>query len=360
MKETISVRQSIFTMIMFIIGSSVIITSGVDAKGDLWIAVIIALIAALAITWVYSKILSIKPDKDFVDILELIFGKFFGRLLAFLFVFFAFHLGSLVLRNFGEFIKTIGLPETPNSILMLLCILLAILSVKSGIEIIGRGCELFLLILLFLVLLTIPFSIPEMDINNLRPMLYEGILPVLKGAFATFSFPFAETIVFLFILPSTNKSQYFKVYYTSLIFAAVVLILLALRNVLILGPETSIRNYFSSYTAVSRINIANFLQRIESIIAISFLIFTFAKINICLYASSKGLSKILGFDDYRFLVTPVGLLMFNFSIIVYENIMQMVEWATKIWPYYSLPFEVFLPLFIYFYFITFKRKKLSN
>lgn len=360
MKETISVRQAIFTMTMFIIGSSVIITSGVDAKGDLWIAISIALIAALIITWFYSKILSIKPNNDIVDILEMIFGKFFGRLLSFFLIFFSFHLGALVLRNFGEFIKTIGLPETPNSILMLICILLAIISVKSGIETIARGCELFLLILLFLLLLTIPFSIPEMDINNLRPMLYEGIMPVLKGAFATFSFPFAETIVFLFVLPSINKKQYYKVYYTSLIFAGSILIILALRNVLILGPETSTRNYFSSYTAVSRINIANFFQRIESIVAISFLIYTFAKISICLYASSKGLSKILGFNDYRFLVTPIGLLMLNFAIIVYENIMQMVEWATEIWPYYSLPFEVFLPLFIYFYYVFFKRRKMKK
>jgi spore germination protein KB len=39
--------------------------------------------------------------------------------------------------------------------------------------------------------------------------------------------------------------------------------------------------------------------------------------------------------------------MLNLSIILYKNIVEMVDWAREIWPYYSLPFQVIIPLIIW-------------
>lgn len=188
-----------------------------------------------------------------------------------------------------------------------------------------------------------------MDINNLRPFLYDGIKPVISGSFSLFSFPFAETVVFLFILPYINKKEYYKVYSSAILISGSILIITSLRNIMVIGADTLSRNYFASYTVVSRIKVGDFFQRIESFVAIAFSFYAFAKINVCLYATSIGISKVFGFDDYRFLVTPVGLLMLNYAIISYENIMQLFDWAAIIWPYYALPFEVIIPFIIFIY-----------
>lgn len=348
-RETISTRQGIYIMSMFIIGSSVIIGVGGKAKNDVWLAIIIAILSSLVVSYIYSQILNSFPGIDFIDILKKLFGRFLGRIIGVVFVWFSFHLGSLVIRDFGEFIKTVGLPNTPNSIIMAFAAILATISVRSGIEMIGRACEVFFWLLISILFITVPFLLPKMDINNLRPFLYDGIKPVISGSFSLFSFPFAETVVFLFILPYINKKEYYKVYSSAILISGSILIITSLRNIMVIGADTLSRNYFASYTVVSRIKVGDFFQRIESFVAIAFSFYAFAKINVCLYATSIGISKVFGFDDYRFLVTPVGLLMLNYAIISYENIMQLFDWAAIIWPYYALPFEVIIPFIIFIY-----------
>ncbi|HYE11095.1 MAG TPA: GerAB/ArcD/ProY family transporter, partial [Patescibacteria group bacterium] len=112
------------------------------------------------------------------------------------------------------------------------------------------------------------------------------------------------------------------------------------------GSDTLGSVYFPSYTAISRVNIGNFLQRLEVAVAIVFILSGFIKISICLLAATKGITKLFGFKDYRALVTPVGLLMVNLAYLVYGSIMEMFEWADDIWPYYAFPFQVLLPLII--------------
>lgn len=348
-RETISTSQGIYIMSMFIIGSSVIIGVGGKAKNDVWLAIIIAILSSLVVSYIYSQILNSFPGIDFIDILKKLFGRFLGRIIGVVFVWFSFHLGSLVIRDFGEFIKTVGLPNTPNSIIMVFAAILATISVRSGIEMIGRACEVFFWLLISILFITVLFLLPKMEINNLRPFLYDGIKPVISGSFSLFSFPFAETVVFLFVLPYINKKEYYKVYSSAILISGSILIITSLRNIMVIGADTLSRNYFASYTVVSLIKVGDFFQRIESFVAIAFSFYAFAKINVCLYATSIGISKIFGFDDYRFLVTPVGLLMLNYSIISYENIMQLFDWAAKIWPYYALPFEVIIPFIIFIY-----------
>ncbi|KRQ87364.1 Spore germination protein YndE [Caloramator mitchellensis] len=354
-KETISIRQAINIMSMFIIGSSVIVGVGGEAKNDIWLALLIAIFLSLVLTYFYSQILMLFPGIDFVNILKQIFGKFFGNFISVLFVWFSFHLGSLVLRDFGEFVKTVGLPETPNSIVITFAAVLAIFSVKKGIETIGRACEFLFVFLISVLFITVPFLIPKMDTSNLRPFLYNGIGPVLKGSFSLLSFPFAETVVFIFLLPYTNEKKYYKVFSYSIIITGLILLITSLRNIMVVGADSLSRSYFASYSVVSRIKVGEFFQRIESFVAIAFSFYAFAKINVCLYATSIGLSKILGFDDYRFLVTPLGILMINYSIISYNNIMQLFDWAGNIWPYYAFPFQVVFPLFIFFYAKLYKK-----
>lgn len=144
-RKTISTRQGIYIMSMFIIGSSVIIGVGGKAKNDVWLAIIIAILSSLVVSYIYSQILNSFPGIDFIDILKKLFGRFLGRIIGVVFVWFSFHLGSLVIRDFGEFIKTVGLPNTPNSIIMAFAAILATISVRSGIEMIGRACEVFFL-----------------------------------------------------------------------------------------------------------------------------------------------------------------------------------------------------------------------
>lgn len=347
-KEIITVRQSIGIMVVFILGSTLVLGAGGTAKQDGWMAVLLSILISSPLFFVYSRLLSLFPGCGLYEILEKVFGRILGKVIALPFIWFSFHLGALVIRNFTEFINIVSIPETPQYIIALFMILLCIWAVKAGVEVIGRWTS-FTFPLLIAVISVITFLfLPILDFRNLKPVLYNGFAPVLDSAFSVFAFPLAETILFTTILSNLQKgSSPYKVYFWSLFIGGMIILLVSVRSLLVLGPESVSILYFPSYASVRLINIGNFLQRIEVSVSTIFLLAGFTKTNICLYASSTGLAKVLKISDYKHLVAPVGLAMMTLSTIIYSNTIEMFEWASKIYKYYSIPFEIILPLVIW-------------
>lgn len=346
--ETISERQGAILIVLFILGSTLLIGTGGRAKQDAWIAIIIAILLSTILLLMFSRILSLYPGKDLFDILQMVMGKFIGKIISILMIWFAFHIGTLVLRNLSEFTDTLVFPDTPVAVPMIFFAILLIWGLKEGIEVLGRWSEFFIWVVIIVFIATSILSISEMDINRLKPILNNGITPILKGTFSTLSFPLGETVVFTMVFSNISKAKnYNRTFIVGLWLGGFIIFLAAIRNLLVLGSNIISREYFPSNMAISLIHMGELLQRLEMEIAIVLLICSFVKIVICLFAVCNGISKFFGFDDYRFIATPITLLMLNFSFFIYKSNMEMVSWAFNVWPYYSFIFEVIIPLVIY-------------
>lgn len=347
-KEIITNKQAICIMSMFIMGSSLVLGAGTEAKQDVWIAILFGIAIAVPVLMVYARILALFPEKDLFQILQIIFGKILGKIIAMLFIWYAFHLGALVTRNFTEFIKLAAMPETPEIVPTLLLGLLCIWGVKEGIEVLGRWSQFVLPLLLGIIFVVAILSMTLADFDNIRPVMYKNLEPIMSSVFSTFTFPLAETVVFMMVgnVVKQEKSNY-KIYMISLLLGGGIVLLVSVRNVLVMGASFISSTYFPSYAAVSLINIGDFLQRIEIMVSVVFIFAGFIKICICLLASSKGIANLFNIKEYRLIVAPIGLLMLSLSYIIYDNIMEMNDWAFKIYKFYALPFQVFLPLLIW-------------
>lgn len=346
-KEIISDKQGICVITLFTIGSTLILGAAGEAKSDAWIAIIAALMAGLIISQIYARLLFLFPRKDLFEILEIVFGKIFGRIIGCVFIWYAFHLGTLVLRNYGEFIDNIALPETPMILSMVVLAFLSAWVAKEGVEVLGRVSEIFLMVIFAIVFTTQLLILPQIEIRNLEPILGNGIAPVVQGAFSSFTFPFAEAVVFLMVLSCLKeKKSCYKVFRWGLIVGGIMILIISIRNILVLSSDVIGLFYFPSYVAVTRVNIANFLQRLEITVSIVFTVCVFIKISVCLIASARGTARVFGLKNYRIIVMPITILMISISYILYEGAMDMLEWAFQVYPYYALPFQVFLPIAI--------------
>lgn len=346
--EVISERQGAILIILFIAGSTFLIGSGGQAKQDAWIAIIIAISWASILLLMFSRILSLYPGKDLFDILEILMGKIIGKIISILMIWFAFHLGTLVIRNLSEFTNTLVFPDTPVVLPMIFFAVLLIWALKEGIEVLGRWSEFFIWVFILVFIFISILSISQMDINRLKPILNNGFGPLLKGSLSSFTFPFGETVVFTMVFSNISKAKnYNKIFIAGLWVGGLIIFLTVLRNLLVLGSETVGQVYFPSTMATSLIHMGELLQRLEMETAMILLICTFSKTIICLFAVCNGISKVFGFEDYRFIATPVTLLMLNFSFFIYKSTMEMSSWAFNIWPYYSFVFEVLIPLIIF-------------
>jgi spore germination protein KB len=347
-KEVISDRQGIMLLILYLMGSTVLVGSGGAAKKDMWLAMIIAILLSVPLFLFYSKLLSSFPGKNIFDITELAFGKLIGKIIILLYTWYAIHLGAMVVDNYGEFINIVGLPETPRAVPVMFFGVICAWVVKEGIEVLGRWAELFLAFILGVMFITIFFAIPKMNINRILPVLEDGLPPLIKGTIGIFAFPYAEAVTFTMISPFyKNKKSIYKIYMYGLLWGGVMLILIALRNLLTLGPSKILMHYYPSYIAVGVISIGDFIQRAQILITVAFLITGFAKISVCLLAAANGVAKLFNINEYRNIVVPVTILMINLSFIVYDNIMQTIKWAPNIYAYYAFIFQVILPVITY-------------
>jgi len=141
-----------------------------------------------------------------------------------------------------------------------------------------------------------------------------------------------------------HKKSYYKVYITGLFIAGIIIVCTYLTNVLVLGVNRAASLYFPSYGTAARINIGDIVQRIEIVVGVVFVIGGFIKVNICLLATCRGITKIFRYKDYRFIVTPIGLLLINLSYLIYDNTIEFLEWSHDIWRYYAFPFQVIFPI----------------
>jgi len=346
-KETISDRQGISLVTIFIIGSSSIFVMGLEAKQDIWIAIILAIIMALPVVIIYARLHHIFINKNLYEICEIVFGKFLGKVFVLFFTLYTLDVTALNLRDYGQFFQTVAIEETPIIVTMAFYTILSVYGAKKGIEVLGRWSKFFVRIPITLIVVTFLLLIPKININNLRPILHDGIKPIIRGAFEVFSFPLAYTVGYTMVFSSfkTKKSPY-RIYVMGLFIGGALLFITSVMGVLVIGADMAAKEYYPNYIAIKRIDVGEVIQRVEILSGVIFMLGGFIEICIYLMACCKGISKLLGFSDYRFIVVPMALLSLNLSYFEFDSIMQYYEWSFETWPYYSFFFQVILPVVI--------------
>jgi len=68
--EAISERQATILIILFLLGNSLLIGSGNQAKQDAWIAIIIAISWSIILVLMFSRILSLYQEKIYLIFLK--------------------------------------------------------------------------------------------------------------------------------------------------------------------------------------------------------------------------------------------------------------------------------------------------
>jgi spore germination protein KB len=342
----------------FIIGSTLVIGVGLGAKQDGWIAVIIAVVAALPMITLYARVLSLFPGKNAYDIIMLLFGRVIGKIMALLLVLYSLILGALIMRNFMDLTTVVALQETPEIVIGVFVTALTIWALMEGIEVLGRFAQFTLVFVIIILLVVSALSFPFGNIDNLRPMFFNGLSPILKSAFGTLAFPFAETVCFMCVLTMSKDNKPYRMFYKGWAIGGFFVILIGIRNIFVLGPNLLERSYFPSHVVVSLIQIGDFLERIEATVAIVFFFGGFIKASICLFSACHGVKHLLNTDSYRLVVGPLALLVLVMAVIMFESTQQMYQFV-YVYPFFAFPFQVILPLIIWI-FSEIKAKKMSK
>lgn len=355
-KGRISVAQ--FTILVFLVttGDSILVlpsSVAAEAKNDSWISGICALGLGLLIIMLFYQVSKLFPDLTFVEYSEKIFGSFFGKSLAFFFLLYPFLSVALLLRELGDFLTTQILPNTPMEAITILFILFVIYGTRLGLETWIRAGQVFLPFFIVLVVVFFAFLAPQFDMKNLQPVMGDGIKPVIRGSIIFTAFPFMETlIVMIMIFPYVKINRQKDLRNAMLIgqtAGGILLIFMMLTSLLVFGGELVAHQQYPSYSLAKKLNIGKFLERVEAIIAILWMITIFIKSIFYFYSSTLGLAQLLKLNDYRPLTLPLGMILIVLSIEVAPNITYYNEFISKYWPLFDFTMSlVFIPIILLF------------
>jgi spore germination protein KB len=335
---------------MYIIGTSNSIAVPMvvkHAKQDAWLSSIISIGCGLLLGWLYIVLAKKYPNMTLIEYSEAIMGRWLGKTIAFFFFLFFLFITSGILRMIGDIITTKVLPETPIVATEITYLIIVIYAVRLGLEPFARTSEIVFPWVIMFFSLTGLFLFPQIKLENLLPFMENGFNPVLRGAFRLTSVPFSDLFLLLMITPFVGESKGVgRGFLLAITFSGFSILCTFLLSICVLGSDLTSRLQYPVYDLAVRIDVANFIQRIEVLSGGFIFITVFVKIVICFYAMAISLAQILNLKQYRFLTFPLGIMVLFLSILQYPNTIYFNKFVSGAWLPFSMIYGLFFPLLL--------------
>ncbi|WP_347548572.1 GerAB/ArcD/ProY family transporter [Pseudalkalibacillus hwajinpoensis] len=357
----ITPKQLFVIMVLFELGSAVVVGLGTEAKQDAWIAILLGMIGGIGLFYIYGLLFNRYPDLPLSIYAQKILGKWPGKIIACLYSIYFLYIGARVLRDFGELIVTSALSETPLLVVNILIIVIIIYGCILGIEVIGRSAEIFFMIFmaLGLIFIVLIFVSNQFKIENLQPVLGEGWMPVLQTAYpSVLTFPFGEMVVFTMFLPFLNKPNTgLKTGMYAILFSGFIITTTVIVQVGVIGVHQAANSTFPLLDTVGKINIQDIIQRLDPIAILILMIGGFFKIIIFLFASTISLSSAVSIRNFHILAIFIACLTLGTSLLIEDNYLQHIQIGLDVVPnYIHPPFQIGIPLLLLLVMLVKKRR----
>ncbi len=344
----ISNRQAVLLIVSTILPTSIMLLPAIiyqEAAQDSWISVILVTAFGMAAGTVIAGLGMWFPDKTIVQYAELVAGRVLGKAIGLLYIAFFIYINTFIIRQFGELLVTMFMPETPLLVFLIGLLIASAYAVRCGLEVLARANEIALPVVLGLMLLVAPLIFPEMKLQYLTPVLEKGIMPVLKGAYPPALF-FAETVVMLMFIPYVNRPQKVKgTIFKAIVIVGIFQLLTMFATTTVFGPRTA-RIQFPVLILARQISIAEFIERAEPFVMLIWVLGGFVKVGVFYYCTVLATAQWLNLKEYKALVLPTGVLLTTLSVVLWGNVMELSHQITKLLPPVFIPIEVGLPLLL--------------
>ena len=357
-ENEISSQNAMCLLILLITGSNFVFGLMPGHPNDQWLCILISFLFSIPFMLIYSRIVKLTGAKNIFETLETLFGKFLGKILCILVGVFSLHAAARYLAEFSETIGVSVLKNTPIMVITIMIMSVCIYLAKSSFSVIGKFSLVAFIIGYLINIVMFLISIPLMKFDNIMPVLAKGMNDIWFNSF-NFSCLSGLEIVFSFaaIDHFAKNKNVKKIYLGSLLLAYLLIILVFLRTLFVLGPESFSIFYFPRYVALRLIKFGKFFERIENFSYYAFLVFGVVKIAIFLIVAARGLAKVFNIASYKTMITPVALFTISINSILANNIMEIFSFF-PFYFFYSVPFQIIIPILMWIICeIKFKSKK---
>lgn len=291
-------NQDNYGALHFILSLALFMGAGISnllriSKSDVWICIILGTILGFIILKIFSKLNNkgLKITSYISNIVILFFGLF----------------------STTKLISSIYLSSTPSYIIMIPNILLIIYTVKQGFNAFLRSTNTLFIFLLILISSTAFMLLPGIEIDYFKPVMTSKINNILLGSLST-----AITMTLPIVLIPNFKKYYKPKFY---LYSAIILFIIIICTFGNLGVEMSALYRYPEYIVLKRISALNFIDNVENILFIIWIIIGFTSSTM----SSLNIKKLYGNKVFYISIISLYLLISFWLIDSYK----VIEFLTK-------------------------------
>ena len=300
-----------------LIASEVTVASGRDG----WMTVLPGFAVGIPYGLMVLSLLVQYPRKNLLQISEILFGKWIGKTIGFIYILITGYYGGLALAVLGDIFERTIMPLTPLWVFYLGGLLLVLYLVGSGIEVFARFSEVIFPVIVIALVLNVALAIPRIEPGELMPILSEGIKPLFFGVLKVM--PFAmEYILFLAgilaFLPTGKKElgQLKTGVWRAVFLVGILDTLVVLIQIFVFGPVETIRLANGILVLGKMVEVSRTVAGIESLFMGVWLGALVIKISAFFFMVSWGIETVFNLKGlkWNFIVGAVFLgIAFGFT-----------------------------------------------
>lgn len=302
---------------LFEVGSTTLFQIGAEAKQDAWLVMLLAALAGLLLLLMHLAIHRLDPKRDLFELCRTYFGKIAGTFVGGIFAAYFAYEASRNLRDLGELAAYMLLNRTPLGVIILIAVLVIANSVRYGPREVFLICLVMIpfIMVSYLILISMIAGVGLIHVENMLPVLENGLLPVMKNVPDVISFPFGQTVLFLVFFPMIRQEKNMR---RSILatygITALFLILVNQINVLVLGPKLAETLTFPLLQVVQQIELVEVFERMDILFVLVLFIGLGTKLVLFFIGAVAGGSRITG-TPYKKWVVPFAISIFGMSFI---------------------------------------------
>ncbi|WP_054707563.1 endospore germination permease [Bacillus sp. JCM 19041] len=294
---------------------------------DAWLIPIIGSLIGLSVIFLYTILARWMPKGIIYTMNDAILGKMFGKLATIVYILFPLLHFPAIFTYGINFITHFLLPTTPFIACMLLCLTIIVFGVFTGVEAIARTALLISIFFIVPLVLLIGLNIPDIDFDYTQPMFHSSFADSGQALSIYMGNVVCNVVIQLVIFPKyiANKKTGERALWIGYSVGCVILILFTFLCITVLSPEVTARDYYPALSLAQRIELGEFLERIEATITILWFISIYFNLLLYFYAIVSGIAHLFNIKNSKPLILPTGMLLLFLGATYFTSVVQERE-----------------------------------
>ncbi|NUU75409.1 spore germination protein [Paenibacillus xylanilyticus] len=293
----ITTTQAAILIINYMLGAGILTlprttVEAVDTP-DVWISIMISGLVIMLIGFMMVLLCRRFPGKTVFQFVPEITGKWIALLFSMAIILFFLIISAFEVRVLAEATNLYLLERTPTWAIVMGFMWIGIYLISGGLNAIVRLFEIILPITIVIFVIAILLSSKVFEINNLRPVLGDGFMPVIKGlkpsllAFTGYEIMFV-IMAYMKSPEKGNKAIIWGTAIPTLIY--LVTVVMVVGSLSINGMKT---RTWPTLDLMRSFEIQGLIfERFESLLLVIWIMQIFSTFTITLYAASIGCAQL--------------------------------------------------------------------